>query len=218
MTGGDSEGASDPAIDYVLGRLTPEAARLIERRLAEDRRLASEVAFVERVRRVLKENDSATDQAHEFGWNRLRRALDAEGRRPPDSNIQSRTPSLLVRWRMLAAALFMVAAVEAAMLAGFSSSRPAPGYVKASAQAAPCPCLQATFNSAARESEIRRFLLEIQGEIVSGPSALGVYRLRFADEAAAAAGLARARQASQIVSWIGALPDNQGSAEKDDNP
>ncbi|NWG70763.1 MAG: hypothetical protein HXY23_04015 [Parvularculaceae bacterium] len=214
MTGDDAQGGSEPVIDYVLGRLTPEAAALFKRRLAEDQRLASEVAFVERVRRVLREEDSAPDQGHELGWSRLRRALDAQGQRPLDAKTVKRSAP----WGMIAAALLMVVLVEAVLLAGLSSVRPAPGYVKASAQPKPCPCLRATFNGAATESEIRQLLLEIGGEIVSGPSALGVYRIRFADDAATSAGLARARQASQIVSWIGALPDDQSNTEHDDTP
>jgi hypothetical protein len=65
--------------------------------------------------------------------------------------------------------------------------------------------LQITFKPLATETQIRALLSSVQGEIVAGPGALGVYAVRVPDRQGAVA-LAKLRSDSTTVDSVVLLP------------
>lgn len=157
----------------------PEAERVaLEQKMAQDPALAKEAAFAKALRASLQ-NDPLTPPG-ELGLARLQKAIRAE---------QKPTPAVLPRqnfWKPVAIAACLMVAVQAGLLVGPArwdqgavDVQPASGEVVTAG-----PRLQIVFNPAATMADIQRAVLSVNGSIVAGPSALGVFRLQLPEDAA----------------------------------
>lgn len=177
--------------DYVNGLLSEEDARRVEEAARADRETAADIAFYRNVKAAVQSGaDDFTPGA--FGWARLSRAIDGEARAPSRAPARSAASPL---WRYAAAALAVVALGQFALLA--TSGAPAPGdarYLTASDAGAAVDhvgghMVRVAFAGDARQEAITALLQSVDGEIAGGPGALGLFLVRFEDEAAQAAAL-----------------------------
>ncbi len=160
-------------IAYMQDRLSLPERDAFEAELQTDPALAAEVDVLRAVRTELAHEHEPGDAA--AGWSRLSAAIDAG--QPAVAN-ENRPPRLSL-WQaaaVVAAAVFLWEAAVAPSL-GFLEQR---GYETVS-EGATSPVLQVIFKEAAPVGEIAAVLQELEGNFADGPSALGVYRLSFAD-------------------------------------
>lgn len=165
-------------VAYVRGRLPEDEAARIAAMAAERPRLAAEIALARGLAADV-DAEAAAPVPGELGWSRIARTLDAEGparrgRRPLWPMAAAAAASVLV-WQVVAVPL----------LPG-----PEPAYAPVS-QASGATVAIVAFAPDATEREIRELLRQVGGEVVGGPTAVGLWRLGFADATAREAALER---------------------------
>lgn len=174
----------------------------VDAALAEDADLRAELAALTAIRATMRAEEVASPG--EFGLARLMRDVDAEARvaAPVAANDNVVPLSRLRIWQVAAAVVLAVGIGFNLPQIGPGSapmeraeSEPA-GFTLASGGAA--ADFTVVFAPDATEAELRALLLEAGLEIVSGPSALGIYRLGLIDAEMSDAAFA-ALSASAIV-------------------
>jgi anti-sigma factor RsiW len=173
--------SDETLIAYVRGRLPEADAARIAAEATRRSDLAAELALV---RGLVGAADAEVDAPvpGELGWARLSRALDADPAQP------ARVGSRL--WPLAAAAaaavlVWQVVAVPFIAGPGGGEAR----YAPVSEQAAAGSTVSVAFVPTASEAAIRALLAEAGARISDGPSAIGLWQLSFANEAARDAGL-----------------------------
>ncbi|WP_347329832.1 hypothetical protein [Marinimicrobium locisalis] len=163
---------------WATGRLPEAERRALEQKMEEDPALAREAEFAKALKGSLQ-NEPVTGPG-ELGLARLQKSLREEGEDPS---------ALLPRknfWKPVAIAASVIVAVQAVMLVG-----PAPWEDGSTVDMAPAsgelvpqgPRLQIVFAPTATMTDIQTAVLNVNGSIVAGPSALGVFRLALSEEA-----------------------------------
>jgi hypothetical protein len=163
---------------YVDGELAKDAASALEARAAGDNALAAQIALLRGLRRARIRPDPAASDL-EVGWSKLSEAIRREGHTSAPWFKQRLAPS----WRAAAA---LAASMVAGVVLGFNvrgAGSPSSTYHMAQSTAAVGYGAQITFAPDVAECEVRAALLAAKAQITSGPSTLGVYELRFANEA-----------------------------------
>lgn len=182
--------------DYAKGRLAQADAAALEAAARTDPALAAEIALVTGVVKA-GAGDARRDHGGELGWQRLSRAIDAEGGK------SSFVPKQFSRWQVAAAAAIAVAVGSLTTMPFLSRGGQEPdGYAVASQAPKHAFSAQATFVSTAPEGAIREALLSAGAEIVNGPSALGIYVLAFKDAKALDSGVASLRARTDVFESV----------------
>ena len=169
-------------IAYVRGRLPEAEATWIATEATRRPDLAAEIALV---RGLAGAADAEADAPvpGEFGWARLSRALDVE----PARSVRRVGPQLWPLAAAAAAAVLIWQVVAVPFISGPGSEearyspvseRPADGFT-----------VSVAFVPTASEAAIRALLDEMGARISDGPSALGLWQISFADDAARNAGM-----------------------------
>lgn len=179
----------------VNGTLTGQEAAEVEAWLARDADLAEEAEALAAIRADMQAE--AVQGPGEFGLARLMRDVardEAVGTNPPPLAQARHRP-----WLWQAVAAVAMTAFLGQYIVTWQQSQSARGFTMASgptsvlpARAAAAPMLTVAFAPSATEGEIRALLLSLGLEIVSGPSALGLYRVAGEDLGAAREALAAA--------------------------
>jgi len=189
---------------YVRGELSPAEARALEKDAAADNELAAEIALLNAVReqvRQMPDTDTANN-ATDLGWARLSKAIRAEKKGDAPSQFPVwRKPLHWPQpvWRAAAVFLGIVAVGQSAVLVNFALNSEPARYVTASEKQTEGPIAVIAFHGDAHEADIRELLLRVDAVIIDGPSALGVYRLRFASQDTLSDGLDIFEQSTEIV-------------------
>ena len=195
---------------YVNGTLDVAARRALDQEIEHSAALRSEVVWLRLVRSQIREQAQADidQRSDDAGLDTLMALVHAE-----QSGKVLPLPSRITRWVSgarrfplsmgVAAALVMAQAV----IIGSLLDRPAPDPLRtlSGGIAVGGQLLQITFKPLATETQIRALLSSVQGEIVAGPGALGVYAVRVPDHQAAAA-LEKLRSDSTTVDSVVLLP------------
>lgn len=150
---------------YVNGTLTNGARHDVEAHLQTCERCRQEVAWLQNLRGQIKAD--ASRSPGEFGLNRLLREAD------PQRSVASHRHQW---WRPALAAAAVVIVIQSAVLINLLY-RPAP-IIPLGEPAEEGVVLQVKFAPGATEAQIRQLLQKAQATFISGPGALGVYRLR----------------------------------------
>ncbi|MFN3954349.1 MAG: hypothetical protein ACK4LQ_07820 [Pararhodobacter sp.] len=193
---------------HVNGTTTPEETAEIDTWLARDPVLAAEREALAQMRQTLR--DEPLQSPGEFGLARLLRDVEREARQAPVATTPTAAANDAANGaandnaprRMLAGArLWQIAAVLAlALFAGQTAwmlRDSGPRYELVGAAEGPVAVV--AFTPEASEAAIRALLLDLDLEIVAGPSALGLYRLRAASPEALPAALDALRAATAVV-------------------
>ena len=168
----------DQILSYVTGRMSPEDAARFEAKMAGDADLRAEVTAMSAARAALTPDAVPSGQA----WTRFQSALDAGAVSEPvypASAANANRPIKVVLAQVAAIAVVAVALWQFVAVPTFAPS--ADGFRLAAAEA-DLSSLQVTFQPSATVQQITDTLLEIDGMIIDGPSALGLYRIGFASE------------------------------------
>ena len=158
--------------DYVNGLLSEEDTRRIDLAAQENPEIAAEIEFCRHIKSTVNANSDENGPG-ELGWARLSRAISAEAK-------ASAAPSSSPLWKYAAAAFGFIALGQAVMLV--ASTQPSSGndvYVTASEQQSEPIYLKVGFVANASEADIRELLLSVDGQITAGPTALGLFQIRF---------------------------------------
>ncbi len=161
----------DDVLDYLQNRMSPERRTTFENEMQEDTQLAAEVQVMQAARTELDDLGVPVGAAA-AGWDRLSAAIDA----PANTN---RPPA--VQYLQIAAAMVLAVAVwHFAVIPSFFKTGPA--TFQTASEEAGLADLTVVFNDTAPAGEIAALVFDLEGVVVSGPSALGTFKLRFADE------------------------------------
>ena len=189
----EPSGLAERAADYVRGALKPEDAAQVEADAEKDSALAAEIDFLRNVKSALR-NAADVSGPGDIGWARLSCAISRERRIPGAPRFAalqaaSAAACAVALWHFLALPLL-------------PDGNDAPQHVAVS-QITAIPSLRVTFSASATEGTIRALLLEVGGALADGPSAIGVYRLRFENEQTRDRALEILRSRREIIETVG---------------
>ena len=173
------------------GTLEGEELAQVQAAVDQDPALAAELAALENRRETMQADDTAYSPG-EMGLARLMRDIDA-----PVQQVAAPRAGV---WQIAAAVLLAVTVGQTVMLA--QSDQVDQGYQLAGDTAAH---FAITVHPDTTESDLRALLLAAEVEIVSGPSALGLYRLALLEGADADAARARLQAAPAIIGTLDAV-------------
>jgi anti-sigma factor RsiW len=156
---------------YVNQTLSGDELELVERHLESCEQCRTEVAALQQIRDESKQQ-FATQSPGRLGLARLKAEIKREKRE--QQREVSPHPSFLW-WRPMMAAAVLVIAIQSVLL--IKMERPEGTITPLSGKPAAEVVLQVRFNPHATESEIREVLSAVDGDIISGPGALGIYRI-----------------------------------------
>lgn len=205
---------TDDEIDELLpfranGTLEGDELASVEAALAETANLRSELAVLSAIRNTMQAEQAPSPG--DFGLARLMRTVEAE-ERTPVATVANDNVVPVSRLRIWQAAAVVVLAVGIGFALPHASQRPVPVAVRDAEPAASegyslasggeTADFTVAFAPDAREREIRVLLLDAGVEIVSGPSALGLYGLGLRDPGTSDAAL-------EILAGAGIVEDIQ---------
>lgn len=189
---------TDEQLNLWANGTLPEAERLeLEQKMAEDPALAREAKFVKALRQSVQ-NEPVTPPG-EFGLARLQKAIREE----QNETQENKTPEITTRknfWKPAAIAAGLMVVIQAGLLMGPDRGNnttgngtainvsPASGAVRAAG-----PRLQIVFEPSATMADIQASVLSVNGSIVAGPGALGVFHLQLPKDAPVEAAMERLR-------------------------
>lgn len=174
-------------VGYVNGSASPQDRQHIEQALAADPAVAAECRALTALRQTVKIVQGDTPQM--FGLERLQRDI-----------------TRLMRQRARVRCLRTVTAVAASLLVAIGAVNFVPGMhdttlYRAMSGANAGAQIQLRFTATATMSAMQECLREVHAEIVSGPSAVGMYRVRLPAGADLAAALAALRGHADVVEF-----------------
>lgn len=169
---------AEDLLEYARGNLSAERCASVELACKADKTLAEELAYYQGLRAAVRNESFAVDEAQ---WEKLSLAiddLDIADAPPMAANDRGRV------WRWAACALGAAFIGQTAFITikGAPSKADDAIYTTVTANGAENQ-LQVSFIPLATEGDIRALLLEVEAEIVQGPSAIGLYVLGFKSEA-----------------------------------
>jgi len=193
------EDKSARLLSYVQGRLTDSEQEAIDIAIADDLQWSEELAFYQGLSNAAE--PAAVPAGQEFGWARLSKSIDQEVAKAAETSpaANDNTPF----WRAAALALGFIALVQTGYLfVGTDTPNGEPNaetpiYVPV-AQTAHLEA-RIIFVEDATSADISALLTQIDAEIVAGPSAIGLYDVRFKSEDSRDTGLEGLRDANTIV-------------------
>ena len=189
------EEVSELLLDCAKGRLSEDDARSVQIAAAENPAYGEELALYEGLARAGESVDQ-DNPSGELGWARLSRAIDAERQAEIKSQYVGSGSGPI--WRYATFALGLVVMAQGALWFSSSTTTNDATYVTVT-ESVDSFDAQVMFNPDAVEIEIRELLRAVDGEIVMGPSAIGLYTVRFADEDTRRASLLKLNEATEII-------------------
>ena len=191
---------SECLLDCAKGRLSEQVCAEVEAAAQADTTIFEELAYYKGLARAGEQGSVAEASPGELGWARLSRELDRfeETQNLPEPAAANDNSRL---WKFAAIALGLLAMGQ--FSAGFIGTPPqeAPRYIPVGESEAEFGA-QVTFAENVSEKAVRELLIEVEANIVSGPSALGIYRLGFVNSDARDQGISKLSQKSDIVESV----------------
>jgi len=178
----------DEMLNYLQNRLSDDRRAAFEAAMQTDPHLASEVKMMQAVRAELSQDGDALEGAS--GWERLSSSIDAS-RAPANDN---RAP-IRQLFQMAAAAVLAVGIWHFGVAPSLNSN----GAYEAVSEEAGGPVLQVVFAGTAPLRDVTALLDQFEGQIIAGPTALGGYRVEFADTTLRDAALAALAERRDLV-------------------
>lgn len=189
MAGTDRDKEAEQLLPWLANEtLKGEEARAMEALAKKSSAAARDLEFMRGLRTQMKTMEAANSPG-ELGWRRLQQQIARE-----------RAPRMRgTRWQNIAAIAAAIVILLQAGVIGYQLTQ-GPVITAAGGDGA---TLQVRFAPTASETAIRELLQQIDGSIVDGPGALGIYHVKIEDAeddaAAAAKALAALRARSDIV-------------------
>ncbi len=153
---------------YVNNTLTDEERRKVEEHLKGCERCRSEVEYLKALRSQVKTTSDVTFYG-KLGLKRLLRDIKKEAHPPGRFGFPRWQPALAI-----AASLIIM--LQSVILYNYWQQSDAITTLSGPVQEG--VVLQVSFASDASEAQIRKVLHSVEGSIIDGPSAIGIYRVR----------------------------------------
>jgi anti-sigma factor RsiW len=169
---------------YVNGTLDENDHGKLESHLARWPHLHAEAAWLRRLREQVREPlyDNMVQPSDSAGLEILMARIHAErsGKVLPLRPARVHGAAAAPRWFPAAVGLAASVILAQALVLGWLIGQPGEGALAplSGSTAASGTLLQLTFKPSATEARMRQALAAVQGELVSGPGALGVYTVR----------------------------------------
>jgi len=163
---------------YVAGQMTPQERAEFEADVQADPNLAAEVAVAQAARTAFSDEDARAAKRAEQGWARLEAEIAPRALPQPANDNRP----VWRGWVQTAAAV-VVAVGLWQVIAVPQISGNDDGFVPVSASTQG-PALQVIFAETAELGDVVALLSDLDGIVIDGPGALGLFRISFADEAA----------------------------------
>lgn len=162
---------------YVNDRLSPEERTAVAEAIANDKGLEEDAKFLAGLRMSLQADEQPTPG--ELGLARLKRSLAAEKQQAAPQR-----PAQRSFWRSLALAACAILGLQSAFLINQQLPDTGAGVTTLSqTRLIEGPVIQLVFTDEMTAGQIRTLLTEIDGDLISGPGALGVYEVELPENA-----------------------------------
>lgn len=189
----DSVSLEIPA--YLRGELSPEDMSRIEELAKNNEHIAADIEFQRMLMDAVKD-DAGVTPVSEFEWARLSKAMNSDmlghdtqetrqiAANDHDSSYAANSGPVPAAnrsgfWKIAAAALAVVALGQAGVMASkFSAQYDAARYVTVSEEGNSM-YIDLAFAKTAVQTDVTQLLQDVDGVFVSGPSALGLYKVKF---------------------------------------
>ena len=191
---------SECLLDCAKGRLSEQACAEVEAAAQADPAISEELSYYQGLARAGEHGSVAEASPGELGWARLSREMDSlEDTQVLPETAAANDNSRL--WKFAAVALGILAMGQFSASLIDTSLQETPRYIPVAEIEAEFGA-QITFAEDVSEKAVRELLITTEANIVSGPSALGIYRLGFADADARDRGISQLSQRSDIVESV----------------
>lgn len=178
---------------YLNDQLSASDTEVVRQALEEDDALQQELTFLQSIKDSIKKEDISSPA--DLGWMKLKRDIAAEQKGAEQiamSAAESKKPGW---WKTAAVAASIALVVQSGFLVQQYATQPEAYQLLSGEELR--QALKVKFNAGVSESDIRALLLNLQGNIVKGPSAVGIYHIHFEDKQKAMTRLA----ASEVVEY-----------------
>lgn len=198
---------------YLNDQLDVVDSQEVKTAIENDEQLQQELTLLQMIKyQVQGEQMSSPGN---MGWSRLKRDIEAAESRSRQQS-SSRTSSANRWWKTATIAASLALVVQTGVLIQHQSAPPDNYRPLSTSQLE--TTVSVKFDSGVSESQLRQLLVELQGNIVEGPSAQGIYQIRFENQHAAiqqlnANGLVDYAQATAQSGNIVQVKFNQGVSE-----
>ncbi|RLJ41034.1 hypothetical protein BCF46_3610 [Litoreibacter meonggei] len=186
----------DELLFYVQNRLSERDREAFEERLATDQILAAELAVLQAARNNFTEKKSGASELS-VGWADLEGRMDAAQPTAANDNHP-------IRLGLLQVAAVSAIAVMAWHFVAVPQFAKTPDAFETVSQESDAHVLQVIFSPDATLAETAAFLTQFDGSISGGPSAVGLYRLRFADPEQLESALEAAKANGALFEFVAA--------------
>lgn len=177
---------------YVNGTLTGEERDQVVSHIGGCATCQQELLLLQTMRESSKQE--APVVAEDFAWHRLKRDIRQKDNQRSDKNLW---------WKpAMATAAAIVIVVQTVFI--FKMDSEMDSYVQAGHHEQSA-VVQVKFNANAREEQIRKALLELDAEIIAGPSAAGVYRIKLThlkDDPASEGKIKKLREHKLLINYL----------------
>lgn len=166
---------------YLIGRLDSNQRHQVETAIKANEDLQRELEFLHILENRIKSEHIVSPG--EMGWARLKRdivAIDNNSQAKQATHSKSNSSAW---WKTAAIAASLAMVIQSAVLIQ-QQSKPIDSYRPLSSSELK-HTVKVKFAANASEIQLRRLLVKLQGQIVDGPSALGIYHLRFQNQQSA---------------------------------
>ncbi len=193
------EARSEKLLGYVKGRISDDARAEIDAACQTNPVIANELAYYQALNTATKEAPRVDVSRKDADWERLSQSLKQN---TTAFNIPEAANDNTRFWRSAAAALAIMLFGSASFNAGiWDQAGDEPRYIPVSETSSDL-LLKVSFHAATTEADIRELLLSIDGDIVRGPSALGLYDIRFNTAEARDKAIATLQVSEEIVETV----------------
>lgn len=193
------DAVSERLLDLAKGRLDDKTAQAIEKEAGETPSHASELSYYKALASAAA--PVTRSEGHDALWDRISDSIDEidqDAASPPKAaNDNTRI------WQAVAAALGLAVIVQGGILAnqtGTDKTPDGPIYIPV-ADSSPLEA-QILFQPDATSADLVALINQFEGDIVAGPSAIGLYTVRFETEAARDEAVDALRLETDIVDTV----------------
>ena len=167
----DREAIIEILPEYINGSLDASLIKKIEHMAENDRAIQLEVEFLSAIQKSVKED--VISSPTEWGLTRLKKSIQEQS----ITEQQTSAPSGL--WKKMAIAASMAFVIQTGLVINDKISTE-DDYQLLSNDSFN-DTVQLKFKPEANEQSIRALLINLEGNIVKGPSAIGTYTIKFSD-------------------------------------
>lgn len=183
---------------YLRGELSASESRAIDNLAASDPDFAADIAFQRSLSDALKAETSEFVPG-DMGWARLSKAMNATPEPLSEAaNDKEVTPRF---WKYAAACLAVAAIGQAGILGSLAvkSGNEDARYFPVSEASVPFHINISAAKNTVTQSDFTQALLETKGQVIEGPSALGLYKVKFETQSDCHAAASLLKSRSEII-------------------